>query len=140
MRVLLILSLLLLGACGVKTNNIIMGETSRADLLAEKGEALSEHSIPNKDGTVLKFKNHETYQLKGDIVVNSFTNPKGNQKLVMWWKHKFKDCLTTKTNLALDPKSHTPPEIEFACPSEGLSVIYTEGSDLISRVVENEKK
>lgn len=140
MRVLFILSLLLLGACGVKNNNIIMGETTRADLLAEKGEPLSEHAIPNKDGTVLKFKNHESVQLRGDIVTNRFTNPSGNEKLVMWWKHKFKDCLTTSQKLAHDSKSHTPPEIELACPSEGLSVIYTEGSDLISRVVENEKK
>lgn len=141
MRSSLILGLLLLSACGAKQSSMKMGETTRADLVAEKGEYLSEEKTPVKNNTIIKYKNNESFQLRGDVVTNHFTDPSGDEKLVIWWKHKFKSCAFLKlTTLAQDPKSHTPPEIEMACPEQGLSVIYTQGSDLISRVVENEKK
>ncbi len=123
-----------------------MGETTRADVIAEKGEPLSEEDLSKEataapDSSIMNFENGEKIQLKGDIVTNRFTNPTGDKKLVMWWKHKFKECIGLKqTKLAHDIKAHTPPEIELTCPSEGLSIIFTEGSDVVSRVVENEKK
>ncbi len=136
----LFLSVLLLTSCSGKQSSFTMGHTTRADVVAEKGEPLSEEILPVHDGKIMKYSDDEKIQLKGEIVTNRFTNPRGNEKLVMWWKHKFKDCLTNTQKIASDPNSHTPPEIEFSCPEEGLSVIYTEGSVLISRVVENEKK
>lgn len=118
-----------------------MGQTTRADVVAEKGDPLSEEIIPVKDGSIMKYSNDEKIQLKGEVVTNRFTNPSGDEKLVMWWKHKFKSCSFLKSStLPSDPKAHTSKEIEMACPEEGLSVIYTEGSDTISRVVEYEKK
>jgi hypothetical protein len=141
MRALIIFSLLLLGACGAKKTSFIMGQTTRADVVAEKGDPLSEEVIPVKDGSIMKYSNDEKIQLKGEVVTNRFTNPSGDEKLVMWWKHKFKSCSILKSStLPSDPKAHTSKEIEMACPEEGLSVIYTEGSDTISRVVEYEKK
>jgi hypothetical protein len=142
MKACIILSLLLLSACGAKRSSFKIGETTRADVITEKGEPLSEEKIPEvKDGSMLKFKNNESIQLKGDLVSNRFTNPTGDEKLVMWWKHKFKSCPFMKTTtLPQDPKAHTQPEVEMACPEQGLSVIYTQGSDTISRVVEYEKK
>ena len=141
MRALIIFSLLLLSACGAKNTSFIMGQTTRADVVAEKGDPLSEEIIPVKDGSIMKYSNDEKIQLKGEVVTNRFTNPSGDEKLVMWWKHKFKSCGYLKsTTLASDPKAHTPKEIEMACPEEGISVIYSEGSDTISRVVEYEKK
>ena len=141
MRALIIFSLLLLGACGAKKTSFIMGQTTRADVVAEKGDPLSEEVIPVKDGSIMKYSNDEKIQLKGEVVTNRFTNPSGDEKLVMWWKHKFKSCSFLKSStLPSDPKAHTSKEIEMACPEEGLSVIYTEGSDTISRVVEYEKK
>jgi hypothetical protein len=135
------LGLLLLSACGGKQSSMKMGETTRADVISQKGEPLSEETPPVKDATIMNYENGEKIQLKGDIVTNRFTNPSGDEKLVMWWKHKFKSCAFLKsTTLAQDPKSHTPPEIEMACPEQGLSVIYVQGSDIVSRVVENEKK
>ena len=151
----LVLGLLLLSACGGGGNHssMKMGETTRADVIALKGEPLSEEVISQKGEPlseknsavnatkIMNYENDEKIQLKGDIVTNRFTNPVGDEKLVLWWKHKFKECALLKsTTLAQDPKSHTPPEIEMACPEQGLSVIYTQGSDIISRVVENEKK
>jgi hypothetical protein len=142
MRALIIFSLLLLSACGAKKTSFIMGQTTRADVVAEKGPPNSEETFPElKDGSIMKYSNDEKIQLKGEIVTNRFTNPSGDEKLVMWWKHKFKSCSFLKSStLPSDPKAHTPKEIEMACPEEGLSVIYTEGSDTISRVVEYEKK
>jgi hypothetical protein len=141
MRALIIFSLLLLSACGAKKTSFIMGQTTRADVVAEKGDPISEEIIPVKDGSIMKYSNDEKIQLKGEVVTNRFTNPSGDEKLVMWWKHKFKSCSFLKSStLPSDPKAHTSKEIEMACPEEGLSVIYTEGSDTISRVVEYEKK
>ena len=141
MRALIIFSLLLLGACGAKKTSFIMGQTTRADVVADRGDPLSEEVIPVKDGSIMKYSNDEKIQLKGEVVTNRFTNPSGDEKLVMWWKHKFKSCSLLKSStLPSDPKAHTSKEIEMACPEEGLSVIYTEGSDTISRVVEYEKK
>ncbi len=118
-----------------------MGQTTRADVVADRGDPLSEEVIPVKDGSIMKYSNDEKIQLKGEVVTNRFTNPSGDEKLVMWWKHKFKSCSLLKSStLPSDPKAHTSKEIEMACPEEGLSVIYTEGSDTISRVVEYEKK
>lgn len=141
MRSLSILALLLLvSACGArKSSSYKMGQTTRADVVAEKGEPLEEVAIPIPDSKVMKFAGNETFQLKGDVVVNRFTNPAGDEKLVLWWKNRFKDCTTQEKKLPRDPKSHTPGEIELSCPAEGLSIIYTEGSSAVSRVVEFEK-
>jgi hypothetical protein len=137
----LILGLLFLSACGAKKSSFKIGETTRADVIALKGEPLSEEAVPIPDGKIMRYQDDEKIQLKGEMVTNRFTNPKGDEKLVMWWKHKFKECTGLKlVKLAPDVKSHLPPEIEMACPEEGISVIFTEGSDTISRVVEYEKK
>lgn len=132
--------LLLLASCGVKKSSFKMGKTTRSDVVALKGEPLKEEAIPVDDGKVMVYGDDEKYQLKGDIVVNSFKNPQGDEKLLLFWKHKFKDCKTLSKTLPRDPGAHTPPEIEMSCPSEGVSVIYTEGSDSVSRVVEYEVK
>lgn len=141
MRPFLLLSLLLLvSACGArKSSSYKMGETTRADIIVEKGEALAEVAIPVPGSTVASYPNNEKFQYKGDVVVNHFTDPAGDEKLVQWWKHKFKDCLTQEKKLPKDPNSHTPGEIELSCPAEGLSIIYTEGASAVSRVVEFEK-
>jgi len=140
LRSLLLSGLLLVSACGANRSSLKMGETTRADVISQKGEPLSEEKLPIKDSSIMNYKNDEKIQLKGDVVMNRFTNPVADEKLVIWWKHKFKDCSTFSQPLAHDSKSHTPPEIEFSCPEEGLKVIYTEGADIISRVVEYEKK
>lgn len=142
MRSFLYLSLLLLvAACGAtkSTSSYKMGETTRAQVVADKGEPTEEVSLPVADSKMMKFPNDESIQLKGDVVVNRFSTPKGDEKLVLWWKNRFKDCATKSKALPRDPKAHTPGEIEFSCPEEGISVIYTEGSSAVSRVVEFEK-
>lgn len=133
--------LLLVSACGArKSSSYKMGETTRADVLAIKGEdPVEESKLPMKDSSVMKFKDHDTFQLKGDVVVNRFSNPTGDEKLVLWWENHFKDCLTVTKKLPRDSQTHTPGEIELSCPEEGISVIYTEGSSAVSRVVEFEK-
>lgn len=140
MRLYLCLGLVVLSACGAKKSGIKMGETTRADVIAEKGEPLSEETPPVKNTTIMNYDDNEKIQLKGEIVTNRFTNPLGDEKLLLWWKHKFKDCSGLKKSiLAQHSKAHTSPEIELSCPEQGLSIIYTEGSDTVSRVVENEK-
>jgi hypothetical protein len=131
---------LVLSSCGTKSSPVKMGVTTRSELVAIKGEPLREDSIPVKDGELLVFSDEEKFQLRGDVVIHSFRNPKGDESLLIFWKHKFKDCLTTVKKISPFEKSHTSPEIEYACPDQGQSVIYSEGSDSISRILEYEKK
>jgi hypothetical protein len=142
MRFLLLCSLLAVTSCGApKSSSFKYGETTRSDIVAEKGEPSSEEVLPTSDGKIMIYaEKDEKFQLKGEILVNAFKNPAGDEKLLLFWKHRFKNCQTIVKQLPHDIKLHTPPEHELACPAEGISVIYTEGSDSVSRVVEYEKK
>ncbi len=140
MRATIIYLLILLTSCGDKSSGFKLGKTTRSELVAVKGEPLKEEALPVKDSKVMVYEGEEKYQLKGDIVVNSFKNPTGNEKSLIYWKHKFKDCLTSSQALPQAPEAHTPPEIELSCSEQGLAVIYSQGSDLVSRVVEYEIK
>lgn len=143
MRLTLLLGLtLLLTACGgASRSSFEMGKTTRSDVVAKKGQPDKEIDLPVKNGKMMIYEaSDEKYQLNGDVVTNAFKNPQDDEKLLIHWKHKFKDCSTIKTELPKDPASHTPGEIELACPEQGLSVIYTEGSEAVSRVVEYAKK
>jgi hypothetical protein len=141
MRFLLLSSLLVVTSCGAPKSSLFKyGETTRSDIVAQKGEPISEQSLPMPDAKIMIYENDEKYQLKGEILTNAFKNPSGDEKLLIFWKHRFKNCQTIDKKLPHDIKLHTPPEHELACPAEGISVIYTEGSDSVSRVVEYEKK
>lgn len=144
MRLTLLLSLFVFTACGMKSplsSSYIMGKTTRADVVAEMGEPISEEVLPMADSRIIKYKkNNENFQLKGEIVVTRFTDPEDEQSKLIWWKHKFKDCSPVVRQLPREVGSHTPPEMEMTCLAEGTSIIYTDGSDAVSRVVEFEKK
>lgn len=139
MKFILYLSLLAMAACGVKQHSKEYGKMTVSDLVAEKGQPLEEQKIQVAEGKVLLFEGNEKYQVKGDIVTHGFKDPKGDQKTLIYWKHKLKDCNTTNKKIS-ETKGHELPEYELACPSEGVSVIYTEGSEFVSRVIEYEKK
>jgi hypothetical protein len=140
MRVLLLLGLILLASCGVKKSSFKLGQTTRQEVVAMKGEPLREEAIPVKDSTVLVYPDEEKLQFKNDVLVNSFKNPEGDEKQLIYWKHKFKECQLVSKALPQEPAAHTPPEIEMSCPSEGVSIIYSQGSDIVTRVVEYEAK
>ncbi len=110
-----------------------------SQLVAEKGEPSEKEATPMKDVTIFKYDNNEKYQVKGEIVTNKFRDPTTDERSLQYWKHKFKDCETTDMKIA-EVTDDTIPESEFKCGKLGLSVIYTEGSGFVSRVVEHEKK
>jgi len=139
MKPIFYLILLTAAACGVKHSSVDYGKTTVSDLKAAKGEPIKEMSIPVKAGKVLQYEGNEKYQVKGDIVTHGFKDPKGDEKTLIFWKHKFKDCETQSRKIS-ESKGHELPEYELKCPSEGLTVIYTEGSEFVSRVIEHEKK
>jgi hypothetical protein len=140
MRSLYFLILLSLAACGVKQTSLDYGKTTVADLVAIKGEPEAEEKIPVKEGKVLIYPDDEKYQVKGEVVTGGFKKPKGNEKTLIYWKHKLKDCETKLRKVQSKQDGHTMPEYELACEESGLSVIYTEGSEFVSRVIEYEKK
>lgn len=132
------LCLLLLVACGQKQRSFNYGKTTVTELKAQLGEPIEEKKIPVENSKILVFEGNEKYQVTNDVVTNGFRDPKGNEKTLLYWKHKFESC-DTVINTISERKGHDPSQYELKCPSEGLSVIYLEGSGYISRVVEHEK-
>lgn len=132
--------MLLASSCGVKKSSFKLGQTTRQEVVAMKGEPLREEAIPVKDSSVLVYPDEEKLQFKNDVLVNSFKNPQGDEKQLTYWEHKLKECQPISKTLPHDPLAHTPPEIEMSCPSEGVSIIYTQGSGIVTRVVEYEAK
>lgn len=133
LRPFLFLALIFLAACGEKSTSINYGKTTVLGLIKEKGEPLREEKIPPAEGKLLHYPGDEKYQAQGDVITTGFKAPKGDGKTLLYWKHHFKDCQTIVRKISKE-------EMELACPAEGTSIIYTEGSEFISRVVEYEKK
>lgn len=138
MKSMIYLSLLVFAACGVKHTSVDYGKTSSADLIAEKGEPISKTEVPVKNTEIYQYKDNEKFQVKDDVVTHGFKDPKGDEKNLIFWKHKFKDCDTITRKIS-EQSGHILPEYELKCNSQGLTVIYTEGSEFVSRVIEHAK-
>lgn len=139
MKSVLIILFFVVAGCGVKRSSVHYGKTTVADLISEKGEPLEEKALPVKDAKILLFQENEKFQTKDSIVTHGFKDPKGDEKSIIFWKHKFRDCETKEQKIG-KVKGHELAEYELSCPAEGTSVIYTEGSEFVSRIVEYEKK
>lgn len=140
MRPLPFLLLLILAGCGAKTPSSGLGKTTVANLIQEKGEPLSEEKIPVKDGKILNYPNNEKFQVEGEYVTQNFKDPEKDQKLLLFWRHKFRDCATRTTQLNKVKSIHEVAEFELACDELGEAVIYSEGSDYVSRLRVYESK
>jgi hypothetical protein len=122
-------------SCGAKhSSRKAFGKMTVAELVREKGRPIKEENIPVTNGKVLQYPNDERFQVKGDIVTNSFRQPKTEEVTLLYWKNNFKDCETV--DKTLKSEGHGPAEKELACPAMGVSVLYTDGSGVVSRVVE----
>lgn len=138
MKPFLYLSLLAFAACGVKHSSVDYGKTTAAALVSERGEPL-EKSAPAKSIEIYQYPDNEKFQIKGEIVTHGFKDPKGDERTLLFWKHKFKDCDASPKKIS-ERKGHELPEYELKCSSQGVTIIYTEGSEYVSRVVEHEKQ
>lgn len=140
MRPFLFVLIALLTSCGEKrSSGIRVGVTTATELLQEKGEPLSTTDIPKSEGQVLTYSNDEKFQINDDIVTGHFKDPVGDESLLIYWKHKFKDHPTALVEIPSKKESHGPKEYFLKCDSLKLGVIYREGSARISRMVEYEK-
>ena len=136
MRPFLFLSLIICISCGVKkSSDSNKKKMTVSELVAEKGAPIREQSIPVPNSKVLSFSDGEQYQVQGEEVTHGFIGPKGDEKLLVHWKHKFKDCRTEIKKVKSNQDSHTPDEYELACKEQGVSVLYQEGSTIISRII-----
>ncbi len=139
MKQIIYLLLLILSACGVKHSSVDYGKTKVSDLVAMKGPPVEEKAIPVSEGKMLIYEDDEKYQTKNDVVTHGFKEPKGDERSLLYWKHKLKDCDTVIKKISIT-EGHVAPEYEFKCLAEGVTVIYTEGSEFISRIIEHDKK
>ena len=126
-------------ACGGGHKTLDYGKTTRSDLLAQRGEPIKEESILIDKGSILIYPENHKFQLKNDIVTHGFKDPVEDEKNLIYWKHKFKNCLTTTKKIS-GPLSHELPEYELKCASMGISVIFREESEFITRIIEFEKE
>lgn len=139
MKSFLCLSLLALAACGVKHTPIDYGKTTVSDLIAAKGEPIEDKAVPVEDSKMLIYPKNEKFQVKDNIVHYGFKEPSGDERTLLYWKHKFRDCDTTTRQISKH-QGHQLPEYELNCRAQGITVIYTENSEFVSRIVEHEKK
>ncbi len=128
-----------LAGCGAKNDGVSFGKTTVSALVAERGAPLEEKPIPLEDGKILIYDGNEKFQVKGDIVTHGFKDPKGDETLLMFWRHKFKDCPPVERKIS-EGQGHVRAEFELTCPAEGLTVIYTQDSEFVSRIIHHEKK
>lgn len=141
MRFALYLSIVILSSCGSKDSTLKFGKTTRADIIElKKAEPDREQKVDaGKDSSIMVYGD-EIFQLEGTFAFTLIRNPKGDEVLLNYWKHKFKGCRTIELTLPHPADSHVPPEKQLSCDTEGTSIIYTQGSDAVRRVVEYEKK
>lgn len=122
-------------ACGNKSKSIKYGEITSADLVAIKGEPIKEEALSTPDSKMYIYEDNEKYQIKNDVVVNSFRTPVGDEKMLIHWKHKYSTCIFEISQL--DQKVlHQKPEQEHKCVSAGISLIYDPNIEQVVRVVE----
>lgn len=140
---LLFLAILLLTSCGIKIErdqNKSYGQISAKSFIADKGEPVKIEILSNQDGEALIYQNDEKFQVKNEVVIAGFRNPSAEENSVLYWKHKFRECEVTERKITPEKDAHQLAEIELACKSLGQSVVYVEGSNFISRVVEYAKE
>ena len=139
MKSFIYLTLIMVTACGVKRTSFDYGKTTAADLIAEKGEPEAKTQTPIKGTEIYQYPDNEKFQVKDDVVTHALKDPKGDEKTVLYWKHKFKDC-NTSTKVISEAKDHELAQYELKCASEGITVIFSEGSEFVSRIIEHEKQ
>lgn len=132
--------LALAGACADSKAPLRYGETTKAALLADQGQPTqSEKPIPGSSTEVLVYPDNQKYQITNDVVVAGFREPSSDEKSLLYWRHRFKDCPTTFEPLG-EATSHLHPEKELKCARDGVSVIYDPNTDQVTRVVEHAKQ
>ncbi len=140
MRNLLLLTLVLMASCAPSTNSTQFGKTTFAELAIFKGEPLRVEAIPVEGGKILIYENNEKIQTQNDIVTNSFRDPKNDEINLIYWKHAFKDCEFIISQISEKTEGHELAEMMMKCDAQGIGVIYTDGSEIVSRILEYEKK
>ncbi len=132
--------LALAGACADSNAPIRYGETTKAALVADKGQPSSaEKPLENSPTEILVYPDNQKYQVTNDVVVAGFREPSSDEKSLLYWRHRFKDCPTTFEALS-KRDNHLHPEKELKCARDGVSVIYDPNTDQVTRVVEHAQK
>ncbi len=120
-------------ACGEK-KSVEFGVTSRSALISQKGEPVKSESVPS--GELLTYKENEKFQITDDKVTVRFRNPNGDERNLLYWRHRFRECDSSEKELSDD----AVPEIEFICAKAGTSVVYVKGTGRVVRISEYERQ
>lgn len=127
------LILFILIGCGEK-RSVRPGVSSKSELIQIMGEPFRTDEVPA--GEVLAYKNNDKFQITGNTVTDIFRDPSGDERNLLYWRHRFKDCETSERPVTDDPA----PEIELSCSKLGQSAIFLQGSGKVIRVGEYESR
>jgi hypothetical protein len=126
-------------SCSGQSPLVEFGKTSRSQLKSQLGEPQRvENPAPKVE--VLVYEDNKKFQIQEDTVVAGFREPTEEEKVLLYWRHQFRDCATTTTELAKPAESHLQAEKQLSCEAQGISVIYDPNIDQVTRVVEHAKK
>ncbi len=122
-------------SCGNKSSSIKYGEMTSSELVSLKGEPIREEQLSTPEAKMFIYEDDEKYQINDGVVVNSFRNPISDERMLIYWKHKFKNnsYLVQKLNQKV---LHTQVQEEYKFDSAGVSVIYDPTTEQVVRVVE----
>jgi len=127
----------LLSCSGGRSSAVKYGVTTLEQLKAAKGEPHSiQTATAQQPQQVLVYADDEKYQVENNVVTTSFRNPTDEESSLLFWRHKFKECVTSYTEIPGPPDAHTPAQMELKCPAQGLSAVYDPHTDAVIRVVE----
>ncbi len=122
----------LLTSCGEK-KSIEPGITSRSSLIEIKGAPQATQKVPG--GEVLIYRGNEKFQISSEKVSATFRDPTGDERNVLYWRHRFRDCSVKEFPLS----EELIPEMELKCAARGQSIVFVKNSGKVSRITEYEK-
>ncbi|HXH31039.1 MAG TPA: hypothetical protein VNJ01_09525 [Bacteriovoracaceae bacterium] len=139
MKFYLLITMVLVISCGDKNPTSVIGAHGN-NLIETHGDPIRIDPLPLTNSSMFIYPGNRKFQLQNNTVTNSYRDPQGDETTVLFWKHKFKKCQTELVRVMAEKPSHRNLPVELRCPDQGIGVIFSEGSDLVSRVVEFEKE
>lgn len=140
LKLYIIIVTITLASCGKKKIEPNYGKTTSLELTQLLGVPAKEEVVPVENTKIYHYSSGDKYQVEKNIVTNGFLVPKENEMTLIYWKHAFKDCETTTENLTQNKQGHEASEFLLKCQSLGVGVVYSEYSNVISKVIKYEKK
>lgn len=132
---------ILVAACGdkVKQDVIQIKKSTINDLKSALGQPKRIDVDPKDNSKKIHVYSEENkYQTENDVVTAKYRAPEGEEKKLLYWKHFCKDHHFKLNSIPKKEKDHSLEKLEGNCKEKGITIIYDQDLDQVSRVVEYE--